>query len=100
MFVTIFPMLACINTTTELHCTLYITVLRNATCPIINILRWRTIYSRISYVERGKQTQNNPCTEAQGEGGMGGEGMRDGLIIKPMAVVDSRMSNRQKQNHF
>ena len=29
-----------------------------------------------------------------------GEGTKDGLIIKPMAVADSRMSSRQKKNHF
>lgn len=52
----------------------------------------------ISYVEEGKQRQNDRCTKAQGGDR---EGMRDGLIIiKPMAVAGLRISNRQKKNHF
>ena len=46
----------------------------------------------------GKQAQNDPCTKAQGGGG--GEGKMDGLIIKPMAVAGLRISNRRKRNHF
>ena len=37
-----------------------------------------TIYSTISYVERGKQTQNNLGNRSQGEGGGGGGGGREG----------------------
>lgn len=56
----------------------------------------KTIYSIISYVERGTAgAKQVACTTAQGEGGPGEErgGERKGLAVKPTIVVDWHMTN-------